>query len=530
MTRIIILVQIILLVRCVAAQGIVSGGMLKESQSVYDVLHYRIYLEINISQKHISGNTEIRLNMLQPAAEISFDLINSYQVKEIFFNKKAVPFTHHKDIITLRSLKDFNPGIHMVKIVYQGVPPVAIRPPWQGGIQWEQDDNNQPWIAFTCQNEGAKILFPCKDHPGDKPDQGAEMEIVVPKGLKVAGPGRLIKETVKGTKAVFVWKTEYPINNYSLVFNIADYHVAERDYTTVEGNVVPMVFYVLKENMHRADKHLDILEKSMKVQEKYFGEFPFIKDKIGLAETPHLGMEHQTMNAYGNKYRYSKVAGEDFDWLLYHELGHEWWGNKVSNSDWAHFWIQEGICTFGDWLYYLEKEGKESFDRQAKNASFRFINKYPIIPDSSADSGKAYQPDIYGKGAYFMRSLAFIIGESAFFDILKSFVTNQKHIYQNTVTTDDLEQYFSMKSGTKLKGYFDFFLKTTDRLSILVKEVRPKEYDIHLQNYPESLPVEIKSGEEIKRLIVSPEKIRIISESIPEIDPKGYYFKSVTYE
>jgi aminopeptidase N len=504
--------------------------LLKKSQSVYDVLHYRIYIEVNISEKNISGNTEIRLNMLQSTEEISFDLINSYQVKEIYFNKKAIPFTHSQDLITLISVKDFNPGIHTVKIVYEGTPPVAVKPPWQGGIQWEKDDNNEPWIAFTCQNEGAKILFPCKDHPSDKPDQGAEMEIVVPKGLKVAGPGRLIRERVKDKKAGFVWKTDYPINNYSLVFNIANYHVAERDYTTVEGNVVPMVFYVLQENKHRADKHLDILEKSLRVQEKYFSEFPFIKDKIGIAETPHLGMEHQTMNAYGNKYRYSKVAGEDFDWLLHHELGHEWWGNKVSNSDWAHFWIQEGICTFGDWLYYLEKEGKEAFDRQAKNASLSFINKYPIIADSSADSGKAYHPDIYGKGAFFMRSLSFIVGESAFFDILKSFATNQKYNYENTVTTDDVEQYFSMKSGMTLKSYFDFFLKTTDRLSILVKEVRPNEYDIHLQNYPGSLPLDIQSGKEIKRLIISPEKIRITSERIPVIDPNRYYFKSVTYE
>ena len=62
---------------------------------------------------------------------------------------------------------------------------------------------------------------------------------------------------------------------------------------------------------------------------------------MAICETPHLGMEHQTLNAYGNNFRYVKVGGKDFDWLLHHEFGHEWWGNKVTNIDWSDMWIQE---------------------------------------------------------------------------------------------------------------------------------------------------------------------------------------------
>ncbi|HMP29780.1 MAG TPA: M1 family aminopeptidase, partial [Saprospiraceae bacterium] len=455
---------------------------------------------------------------------------NVYQVKSVWIDKTMVAFTHQKDLIRLSQPNLLTAGLHNIKVEYSGPPPVAVRPPWKGGIQWEKDDNNDPWIAFTCQNEGAKMLFPCKDHPSDKPDEGAAMKISVPKGLKVAGPGRLVKEETKGAKSTFTWQTSYPIHNYSLVFNIAKYEVVKRPYTTIDGNQVQMEYYVLPENLHRAEKHLDILAKSVSVQEKYFGEFPFIKDKIGLVETPHLGMEHQTMNAYGNKYRYTKVGGEDFDWLLYHELGHEWWANKVSNSDWAHFWIQEGICVLGDWLYYREKEGIDSFHAQAKKASYSFVNKYPIVRDSSIDSGSAYHPDIYGKGAFFMRSLSFIIGEEKFFETLKSFIGDPKYTYANTVTTDIVENHFSKSTNTDLKPYFDFFLKTIDRLQILVKEVRPKEYDIFLKNYAGTLPLEIKDGTTLQKIMVSDKAVRITSENIPTIDPTGFYFKSVIYE
>jgi aminopeptidase N len=511
-------------------QKIYSGGPIQKNQSVFDVKHYHIFLDVNIDQKSFSGTTTIKIDIKDPTEELALDLLNVYGIEEIWSGKISLNFRHENNKITIIDPLFLKTGIHEIKVVYRGIPPVALKAPWQGGIQWEKDDNGNPWIALTCQNEGAKVFFPCKDHPGDKPDEGAVMVISVPKGLKVAGPGILIKEENKGKKSVFTWKTTYPIHNYSLVFNIAKYEIVTRNYTTINGNTVPMVYYVLPENLHRAEKHLDILAKSVSVQEKYFGEYPFFKEKIGLAETPHLGMEHQTMNAYGNKYRYTKLGGEDFDWLLYHELGHEWWANKVSNKDWAHFWIQEGICVLGDWLYYREKEGIDAYHIQATKARFSFVNKYPLVRDSIVNSVDAYHPDIYGKGAFFMRSLSFIIGEENFFKLIKSFIGDDRYTYANTVTTSMVENHFSKGSEFNLKPYFDFFLKTTERLEIRVKEVRPKEYDISFINYNHGLPLEIQDGSEIKKINVSEEPVRITLNNFPLIDPTGYYFKRVVYE
>lgn len=511
-------------------QAIYSGGPVQKNQSVYDVRHYLINIDVDINQKSFSGSTIMKVDLKEPAEELAVDLLNAYQIKEIWVGKSRVNFIHQNNKVIINDQAFQKTGIHELKIIYSGLPPVAVKAPWQGGIQWEKDDNGDPWIALTCQNEGAKLFFPCKDHPGDKPDEGAVMVITVPKELKVAGPGILIKEETKGKKSTFTWKTSYPIHNYSLVFNIARYEIVTRNYTTIKGNTVPMIYYILPENLQRAEKHLDILAKSVSVQEKYFGEYPFVKEKIGLAETPHLGMEHQTMNAYGNKYRYTKLGGEDFDWLLYHELGHEWWANKVSNKDWAHFWIQEGICVLGDWLYYREKEGIEAYHLQATKARFSFANKYPIVRDSIVNSVDAYHPDIYGKGAFFMRSLGFIIGEGKFFDLIKSFIGNEKYTYANTVTTSMVESHFSQGSGINLKPYFDFFLKTTYKLEIRIKEVRPKEFDISFTNYKDTLPLEIKDGNEIKKVNISGEPLRITLSNFPVIDPTGYYFKKVVYE
>ena len=76
----------------------------------------------------------------------------------------------------------------MLKVSYGGQPPLAKRAPWVGGFPWEKDSTGNPWMAITCQREGAKIYFPCKDHPSDEPNEGADLIITVPKGLYVAGP------------------------------------------------------------------------------------------------------------------------------------------------------------------------------------------------------------------------------------------------------------------------------------------------------------------------------------------------------
>lgn len=131
-----------------------------------------------------------------------------------------------------------------------------------------------PWIAVSCQSEGAKVYFPCKDHPSDEPNEGAEMIITVPKGLVVAAPGLLQKQDTKKNKTTWHYKTNYTISNYCLVFNVGNYKVAKRVYTSLTGKKIPMEYYVLEENMDKAEKLLDLFEQSSRILEKYFGEYP----------------------------------------------------------------------------------------------------------------------------------------------------------------------------------------------------------------------------------------------------------------
>ena len=420
MKNIAIAIFILLLTSKLRAQTLTNGGKIKPEQAIMDVRHYTINLNVDFNQRSIDGYTAIDVIITQPTKMLLFDLLDSLNVKQVLVNNKKELFDYKNNLIKITLANTLQQGRASVKVIYGGKPHVARRPPWDDGFIWSKDSTGHQWMAITAEGAGGKLYFPCKDSPSDEPNEGVDMFITVPKDLVVAGPGLLQKVTKHGETATFHWKTNYTINNYSIIFNVGEYKVVSRNYTTVDGHTVPIQFYVLNEHADKAAHHLDVFVKTIHEQEKYFGEYPWFKEKIGIVETPHLGMEHQTMNAYGNKFRYTKVGGEDYDGLMHHEFGHEWWGNKVTARDWADYWIHEGICTYGDALYVKEFEGKMAYIEYFKNAAYQFGNKIPVVMGKDIDEEAAYNGDIYGKGAFFMHTICYVMGDSTFYPALKS--------------------------------------------------------------------------------------------------------------
>lgn len=524
--------SLLLLVTCnsLFAQKLTSGGNLKPEQAIMDIRHYTIVLDVDTGAHSISGYTSIDIVLSQAAPVLLFDLMNDLHVDKIWVNSKAATFTHENSLIRITPAEALPAGKAVVKIQYAGKPHVAVRPPWDDGFTWTHDSLGHTWIAITAEGTGGKLYFPCKDHPSDEPDAGVDMMITVPKNLVVAGPGLLQSVQKKGSKATYFWKTNYGINNYSIIFNVGDYKVVSRDYTTVDGNKVPMQFYVLSYHEAFAAHHLELLEQMAKVKEKYFGEYPWVKEKIGLVETPHLGMEHQSMNAYGNHFRYTKVAGKDFDGLMNHEFGHEWWGNKVTAKDWADYWIHEGIGTYGDALYVKDNEGEEAYINYFKDHVFGIENTTPIVQGKNIDEESAYIGDIYSKGAFFMHTLRYVTGDSIFFPALKKLATDPQYTYNNLVNTDDVEQLFSKAAGYSLKPLFNFYLRTIQKLEISVTGSKKNEYEIMLLNTDMKLPVDVITDKGTQRIILGKEPLTIKSTSTPQIDPDGYYLKRVIFQ
>ena len=509
-----------------------TGGKLHPLQAIMDIRHYTIVIDVDIANKSIKGSTEVSLNLSKKTDSLLLDLIHLYTVTKVKVNNKAVAFTQQDDQVLMTSPTGFAIGNQKVLIEYNGIPPVAIKPPWDGGFTWSKDSNGNDWISINIQAEGGKMYFPCKDHPSDEPNEGADLKITVPKHLVVAGPGLLQSVTTKNNKSTYYWKTKYTISNYCILFNIGKYKVAKDEYTTILGNKVPIEYYVLEVDTAQAKRVIAVKKRDSKILEKYFGEYPWAKEKIGIAEVPNSGMEHQTMITFDNKFSYKLVGGQEYSDNLFHEYAHEWWANKVTNKDWGHMWIQEGIGTYAEALAMLELGGESAYDEMIAAHRRGSRNRNPIVPASEEVSeNEVYAGgDIYGKGSFFMHSLRYVIGDAIFFPTLKKLATDPQSTYDNFVTTTDVEKLFSSAAGQDLKPFFDFYLRTTNLLDITIKEVGFHKYQIKVNNSFMPLPLEITTNGQTNRMVIAKDVITVNSTSPPQVDAKGFYLKKVTIQ
>lgn len=513
------------------AQQMSSGGKLHPLQAIMNIRHYTIALEVDPQQQKLNGFTEVDLLLSQPSDTILLDLVNLFTIAKITVNNVAASFTHRDNRIYITRSGGFTQGKQLVKVMYAGSPAVAARPPWQGGFTWGKDGQGNPWVVINCQFEGGKIYYVCKDHPSDEPDDGVDFMINVPKGLVVAGPGLLQKVTpIKNNTVTYHWKTRYPISNYCTLFNIGNYKVFTREYTSIDGNKVPVQFYVLEQDTAHANEVIDIRIRDTKILEKYFGEYPWIKEKIGIAQVSNPGMEHQTMITYGDKFNYAKVGGQNYSANLYHEYAHEWWANKVTNKDWAHMWIQEGIATYAEALGFRELAGEDAYQEQLFKHWSRIKNEKPLVQGKEINSVDTYSSDLYFKGSFFMHSLCYLMGDSLFFPTLKKLATDPRYTYHNLVITDDVEELFSRESGRNLQPLFDLYLRTTQKLDFTIQQTQFNSYQIKLKNLSMPLPVDITTSNGTQRLIVTGEGLLLKSNTPPIVDAKGFYFKKVTWE
>ncbi len=182
-------------------------------------------------------------------------------------------------------------------------------------------------------------------------------------------------ERVGRDRTKFSYKTSYPINNYNITFYVGHYltfsdslHHSEKPYP------LRLQYYVLDYNLERAREHFKQVKPMLRCFSDVLGPDPFWKDGFRLVEAPYLGMEHQSAIAYGNNYMRGYRGGmipEDMDWdyLIIHESGHEYFGNAVSVTDHAEMWLHESFTTYLEALYVECRYGQEDYLRYLRTTT-----------------------------------------------------------------------------------------------------------------------------------------------------------------
>ena len=526
-----------------------SGGELNPAQEVFDVQHYRLELEIFPNEKRIAGALTMTAQLVAPAGTIMLDLDAALSVDGVWVSDpqarstgvSKVLFSHRNGEIHIPLSRRSAGEVFVVRVEYGGVPREAPNPPWDGGFTWSRTADGSPWIATTCQGEGADVWWPCKDHPSDEPDS-MDIVITVPAPLVVASNGRLLEvREAPDDRLTHHWHVSTPINNYGVALNIAPYETITTQYQGVEGEPFEFTYWVLPENRTKGEILFEEFQRQMTFFEDVCGPYPFRTDKYGVAETPHLGMEHQSIIAYGNGYRGDIVTGYDYDWLHHHELSHEWWANLVTARDWKDFWIHEGIGTYLQAVYMERRFGPEAYAKKMATDLKRIENKGSVAPRGTRTTKDMYfaskRPDapdidVYMKGSWICHSLRWLVGDEVFFKILRRWAYPDPSLESSRAgsacrfaSTDELQAIAEEVAGMELGWFFEVYLRQPElpelELSIADSECTLRWKTPEGMAFP--MPVEVLVAGKLQRVAMKEGTgvFAIPRGALPEADPNA---------
>jgi aminopeptidase N len=458
-------------------------GTITPERVWWNVLHYGITVKPDYVNKTIAGSNVIEFDTKSypevPVMQI--DLQEPMSIDSIvFLEKKLLDYKRDGNAYFITLLKSREKSQKcQIKIFFSGKPLEAIRPPWDGGWIWKKDTNGNPWMSVACQGLGASVWYPCKDHQEDEPDNGATLSMIVPDSLVAVSNGRLKekKNNNDGT-ATWAWQVVNPINNYNIIPYIGKYTSFTETFNGEKGKL-DCSYWVLDYDLNKAKEQFKQVPLMLKCFEYWFGPYPFYEDGYKLVEAPHLGMEHQSAVAYGNKFQNGYLGrdlsgtgwGLKWDFIIVHESGHEWFGNNITSKDLADMWIHEGITNYSETLFTECQFGKEAGNDYVIGTRMNIKNDISVIgPYGVNMEGSG---DMYYKGGNMMHTIRQVINnDSTFRQILRGL---NKTFYHQTVTTQQIEEYISTQSGINFSKVFDQYLRTTQ---IPVIEYKIDDYSV----------------------------------------------------
>lgn len=428
-------------------------GSLSPYRTCFDVHYYDLSVKVDISKKRLQGINDVYFQTTTPTSTIQLDLFNNLIIDSIYYNNIKIAFQRDSNSFFINFPYILGGNIFgKISIYYEGNPIIAKKAPWDGGWVFTKDSLVRPWGGVACEGIGASLWWPVKDHLSDEPDS-MRMHFTVPDPLMAVGNGVLESINTDAGWSTYNWKVNYPINSYNVTCNIGNYVHLTDYHVQSNKDTLELDYYILDYNKQKAWNHFKQVQPMLQCYEYYFGPYPFLKDGYALVETPYWGMEHQGAIAYGNDYT-NKII--DFDYIIIHESGHEWWGNNISTKDHAEMWIHESFTTYGENLLVEYFYGYDMSIRYLNLNKPLIKNEEPIIGPLNVNYEGWKASDMYYKGAWILHTFRNVLqNDTLWFSILKSIQTD---FALQTIDTKTLISYINNKAGKDYTKFFEQYL------------------------------------------------------------------------
>jgi hypothetical protein len=413
-----------------------------------DVLHANIDVEINPTAHTIFGTVTItaasQIDGLGEFVVYLYPNGGQMAVSSIAGDVAGpTTFTHMGDKVTVTLDQAYDATQQFtVSLNYGGVP-------GGDGLYWNSHYNGSQSVniaASLSEPFYARYWWPGKDVLDDK--CFFDLWFTVADNLVAVSNGILRDvDTLPGNKKRYHWEEINPMVSYLASVAVADYVLYQTTYDHLR-DTMPMMFYILPEhNTAGIRAHCDTYTTTTAVLSDVYGQYPFIDEKGGMAETPGLWafMEHQTIPS---------MPQLDIDWVNTHELSHQWWGDNVTCQNWGDIWLNEGMASFSEAVWMEFKPGG------SMTAYWSRINdRRPSNPDAQVyvtdvnSEGAIFDDNaVYDKGAWVTHMLRHVMGDDMFFQALRYY----RALYQGgSATTAEFIASMSGIFGHDLAWFTD---------------------------------------------------------------------------
>ncbi|HEU4454605.1 MAG TPA: M1 family metallopeptidase, partial [Longimicrobium sp.] len=440
-------------------------GSITPERAWWDVTFYDLHVRVSPADSTLRGRTGITYRVTGPAREMQIDLQMPLVVDSVVQDGRALRHRREGNAFFVTTAAPQRVGARKtVTVHYHGRPRVARNAPWDGGVVWARDTTGAAWVATAVQGLGASAWWPNKDTQVDEPDS-QRVAVTVPDPMVNVSNGRLrsTRENADGT-TTYEWFVQSPINNYDVAINAGPYAHFSDVYQGEKGRLT-LDFWPLARNLEAARRQFQQVKPMLACFERWFGPFPWYEDGFKLVETPHLGMEHQSAVAYGNRYvngyRGRDLSGTGlglrWDFIIIHESGHEWFGNNITTRDIADMWVHEGFTSYSEGIYTECQQGKEAGARYIVGLRRSIQNDRPIVGPYGVNAKGS--DDMYYKANNMLHTIRQVIGDDEKWrGILRGLNAT---FGRRTVTGRQVQDYISQQADIDLSRVFAQYLTTT---------------------------------------------------------------------
>jgi alanyl aminopeptidase len=352
-----------------------------------------------------------------------------------------------------------------IQIDYQGrLDDKALSGPYRRKVDGE-------WYAYTTFAPiEARRAFPCFDEPRFKTPW--DISIRVKRENKAFSNGRQISETEEpnGWKLVKFATTE-PLPAEMIAFAVGLFDVYDGG---IAGHGTPVRVITPKGHADEGQAAAQATAAILPRLEAYTG-IPYAFGKLdhlalpagafGAVENPGL-ITYRTRNLLVPPTQETAVFTRALRALQAHEIGHQWFGNLVTQASWDDVWLSEGFATWISAKMMDQELPPERVHLAAIAARERIMavdsptrsRPVRIAINSRETARDVYNRVVYDKGAAILLMLEGWLGEDRFRDGLRAYLN--EHRFGNA-TTNDLAAALRAASGNDTSRVLNTFLNTT---------------------------------------------------------------------